>query len=78
MGGIKDTTELRVEISGIGSNLQTQMHGCVGSDAGWVGRKAVAPNRHQMKRRQGGSSSSPNQPVVASGGAYSPVGISGG
>lgn len=78
MGGINNTTERRVEISGIGSKLQTQMHGCVGSDAGWVGRTAVAPNRHQLKRRQGGSSSSPNQPVVAPGGVYSPVGISGG
>lgn len=38
MGGINNTTERRAEISGIGSSLQTQMHGCVGSDAGWVGR----------------------------------------
>jgi len=78
MGGINNTTERWAVISGIGSSLQTQMHGCVGSDAGWVGRKAAAPNRHQCKRRQVGSSSSPNQPVVTPDEVYSLVGTSGG
>ncbi len=68
MGGINYTTEQHSGISGIAGLLQTQMHGCVGSDAGWVGRKS-APNRHQIQRQQVGSSSSPNQPVVAPGGA---------
>ncbi|MBL4591458.1 MAG: hypothetical protein JKY96_05810 [Phycisphaerales bacterium] len=68
MGGNNKTTEQRGDLTGITPPLQTQMLGCIGSDAGWVPRKKPAPNRHRIKRQQVGSSSSPNQPVVAPGG----------